>query len=64
MKINQEYSKACSERDVPCSVIEKVYFLIKDKPPEEQDSIRTEWARIIEETYPYREGKGPNLNGA
>lgn len=64
MKVNQAYSKACSERDVPCSVIEKVYFLIKDKPPEEQDVIRTEWARIIEKTYPYREGKGPSQDGA
>ena len=64
MKCNPAYYKAVSERKVPYEVIEKVYFLIKDKPPEEQDAIRTEWAKIIEETYPYREGRGPKRVGA
>lgn len=53
------YSKACAEREVPFSVIEKVYFEIKDKTPEEQDRIRTDWAKIIEKTYPYRAGREP-----
>ena len=59
MKMNLAYSKACAEREVPLSVIEKVYYEIKDKPPEEQDSIREEWARKIEATYPYKPGKEP-----
>ena len=59
MKPNNAYSRACAEREVPLSVIEKVYFMIKDKPPEEQDRIRTEWAKIIENAYPYREGREP-----
>lgn len=54
------YAKACVERDVPIEVIEKVYDLIKDKSPEEQDAIRVEWAKKIEETYPYKPGCDPH----
>ena len=59
MNYVREYAKACAEREVPTSVVIKVYFEIKDKPPEEQDSIRRDWAKIIEATYPYREGREP-----
>lgn len=50
------YAKACSEREVPIQIIVKIFCLIKDKPPEEQDAIREEWAKKIEETYPYKPG--------
>ena len=60
MNPHNEYSRTVAEREVPYSVIKRVYYEIKDKPPEEQDSIRTKWAKIIEATYPFSEGKGPN----
>ncbi len=47
------------EREVPISVKAQVAMQIKDLKPEEQDSIRTEWAKKIEAMYPYKKGKEP-----
>ena len=59
MKRNEAYYQACTARKVPVSVLAQVYEEIKDKNPEEQDSIREEWAKRIEAEYPYKPGREP-----
>ena len=59
MNFIEAYWRACTERDVPLSVKAQVAMQIKNLKPEEQDSIRTEWAKKIEAMYPYKKGKEP-----
>ena len=62
MKANESYMKVCTERNVPLSVKRAVAMQIKDLSPEEQDSIREEWAKKIEATYPYKPGREPQTS--
>ena len=59
MKRNESFFKACTERKVPYSLLAKLCVGLDEKTPEEQDSIREEWAKKIEATYPYKEGREP-----
>ena len=51
------YYKAWLERKVPASVLVEQYLQCKDKPEEEQIRMKEQFAREIEATYPYDDGR-------
>ena len=55
--ISKAYLKAWLERKVPASVLVEQYLQYKDKPAEEQIRMKEQFAREIEATYPYEEGR-------
>ncbi len=54
-----KYCKACTERDVPTSVLVANLELFRGKPDEEQVKIKDRLAKEIEDLYPYAKGKEP-----
>ena len=58
MKCNKSYLRACTEREVPLSVLKKNALKLLGKTEAEQDEMREIFAKEIEATYPLKKNPG------
>lgn len=59
---SEAYYKACITRQVPTSVKVENYKKLIGKSDEEQIRMKEQFAREIEATYPYKEGREPKMD--
>lgn len=61
---SKAYCKACSEREVPTSLLVEQYYQYKHKPEEEQIEVKNQFAKEIEAAYPYKPGREPKQSNS